>query len=43
MKQLGLWMIAAATAVSLAFSVAAEAKRLGGGSSLGAQRQSIAP
>ena len=43
MKQLGLWVLAAATAVTLAFSVAAEAKRLGGGSSLGAQRQSIAP
>ena len=43
MKRFGIWMLAATTAVTLAFSVAAEAKRLGGGGSLGAQRQSIAP
>ena len=43
MKRFGFWLLAAATAATFAFSVAAEAKRLGGGGSLGAQRQSIAP
>jgi predicted lipid-binding transport protein (Tim44 family) len=43
MKRFGLVLLAAAAAVMLAFSVAADAKRLGGGGSLGAQRQSIAP
>ncbi len=40
MKSFGFLMLAAAT---LAFGVTADAKRLGGGGSLGAQRQSIAP
>ena len=43
MKTFAIWMLAAATTVTLAFSVTADAKRLGGGGSLGAQRQSIAP
>jgi predicted lipid-binding transport protein (Tim44 family) len=43
MKRFGLLMLAAATAATVAFSGIADAKRLGGGGSLGAQRQSIAP
>jgi len=43
MKRFGLLMFVAATAAAVAFSVVADAKRLGGGGSLGAQRQSIAP
>jgi predicted lipid-binding transport protein (Tim44 family) len=43
MKRFGILMLAAATAATVAFSVTADAKRLGGGGSLGAQRQSIAP
>ena len=43
MKRIALVTLAALVAVSLAVAVPAEAKRLGGGSSMGAQRQSIAP
>src|SRR5437879_960606 len=43
MKPFALFAVVLAAVVSLAASDAADAKRLGGGANLGAQRQSIAP
>ena len=43
MKQLGFLMFVALAVAAVAVGEPAEAKRLGGGSSMGAQRQSVAP